>query len=275
MRIKFPSFPICLFAAIAAAVLVLPGCGQTPSSPPSTKPGPVSTPKTASTPVVDPNAPPAAYKLSNLIAEPVLNGGANEYYFYVDVENTGGQSGTFIATYRIDNDAVKNESKKLNLDPGKKKQLQLIGPQQEIIILGKAYDGGMMEERQHVVYCGDLVLPITITLAERPALLLITRSDNAVGGNITITGEVKNISNNTIERVIAVVDIRITDQKIIWIFKSPEAQVEYQPLMPDKTTPFTVITPDNIPNNLEYYDYRVTFKDAAGVSIRSVSGETQ
>jgi len=275
---KIPSLPSCLIAVLTTAVLILSGCGQTPSSPtptPSTKPGLIGTLNPSATYVVDPNAPPAAYKLSNLRAEPSPENGDNYYYFYVDVENTGGQPGTFTAAYRIDSGIVENETKKISLNPGQKKQVQLIGPQMEIKMLGNAYDQGVIDQRQHVILCGDLILPVT--LAEHPSLMLIDQKDDSTGGNITVAGDVKNTGNTTFEHVIAVVSIRVTDQKIMWIYKMPEAPVDFQPLTPGKITSFKIVTPDDLPGNLSYVDYLITFKDApgaAGLKIRTANGTT-
>lgn len=279
MRLKTSLLSICLLAAIIAVVPLLSGCNPSgPGLTPTAKPGTITTPKAPATPVIDPNAPPAAYKLTNLRADLSPEEGANAYYFYVDVENTGGQPGTFIANYRIDNGEVKNESKKLNLAPGQKKTLQLIGPQMEIIGLGQSYDQAQVDERQHVVFCGDLVLPVTLAERAPLALLHYTDSFDGQGGNITVSGDIKNISNMTFENVVAVVDIRITDQKYAWIYKKPEAPVDSLPLTPGKTASFKIVTPDDLPGNLTYEGYRITFKDAAGEAgnpIRAIAPSTQ
>lgn len=276
MRTKISFFAICLLAALIAVVPLLSGCNQTPLVPatPSAKPNPVTT-NTPTTPTYDPNAPPAAYKLTNLKAEKVPDGSANEYWVSVEVENVGGQPGIFIPAYRIDNGKETQEDKKISLNPGDTKTIQLIHLQWDLTQLGAAYDSLVIEEKQHMIFCGDLKL--SVTLAERPALMLLQLTDNidGNGGNITVSGDVKNVSNTTFERVIAVVDIRVTDQKIIWIYKSPEAPVDSQPLTPGKAASFKIVTPDNIPHNLSYDGYRVTFKDAAGNSIRAVSGVPQ
>ncbi len=256
-------------------VSALSACGnKTPGDPASpAKSSPALSPKPASSPVYDPNAPPAAFKLSNLRAEPVPDGGANEYWFYVDVENVGGQTGTYQATYRIDNDEVKNESKKITVNPGQKKSLELIGPEQEVLILGQAYDESLITERQHVVSTGNLSM--TITLAERYKLEVVTDNIDKASGNITVSGEVKNISDEKIDHIIAVADFRITDGRIMWIFKTAEAPVAYGPVMPGQTTPFAVIIPDDIPKNLRLEDYRLTFKNASGETIRARTSQTQ
>jgi hypothetical protein len=255
--------------------LSLSGCGNMAAAL-SPVPSPSLSPKPPSSPAPDPNAPPAAFKLSNLRAEPVPDGGANEYWFYVDVENVGGQTGTYQATYRIDNDEVKNESKKITVNPGKKKSLELIGPEQEILLLGQAYDEEIITERQHVVSTGDLSM--TITLAERYKLEVISSNIESANGNITVSGEVKNISTEKLEHVVAVVDIRVTDQKIMWVYKWPkpsEASVANEPLMPGQPTAFKVVIPNTIPKNLEAVDYRVWFKDGSGASIRAKTTQTQ
>lgn len=352
MRTKVPSFPIRLFTALTLAVITLSGCGQTPL----TTQSPTSTAKPLSTLVVNPNAPPAVCKFSNLTAQLMPEDGPNVYIFFVDVENTGGQPGNFSITYRVDNGTVENE-KFLKVDPGQKKQLRLIGPELEIISMGQDYDKGATEVRQHTLSCGDLTLPIT--LAERPALymdanstaidfsggnIILSGEVKNINGNITVNGEVKNISGNltfienvkningnitvngvvinssgnitasgnivivsgevknssenltvsgniiivsgevqntsnkTLENVVAAVDIRAsTSQQMLILVNHAEAPVENQSIMPGQTTPFKVVMPDNIPINLMYYDYRVTFKDAAGAFIRTIdnSNSTQ
>jgi hypothetical protein len=276
MHNKISTFSICLLTVLTAIVPLLSGCNQaSPTTTPSTKPNPVTTPKTPVTPTFDPNAPPAAYKLTNLSAEKVPDGGANEYWVFIDVENVGGQPGNFTATYRIDNGEATKDSKVISLTPGQKKQVELIKLEWDVSQLGAAYDSKVIEEKQHVVFCGELMVPIT--LAERPALSLLQLTDNmdSNSGNITVSGDVKNVGNTTFESVIAVVDIRITDQKIIWIYKSLESPVDSLPLSPGETASFTIVTPDTIPKNLNYDGYRVTFKDGAGKTIRAVSGVPQ
>jgi len=66
--------------------------------------------------------------------------------------------------------------------------------------------------------------------------------------------------------------MRVTDQKIMWIYKWPkpaEASVANEPLMPGQTTAFKVVIPNTIPQGLEVVDYRVWFKDASGTAIRT------
>lgn len=278
MRTKCALLPISIFVAMMIVVSALSACGKAtsppdPSANPPAKTGPASSPKPSSSPTFDPNAPPAVFKLSNLRAEPVPDGGANEYWFYVDVENVGGQPGTYTASYRIDNGDVKNESKKITVNPGKSKELELIGPEQEIIFLGQDYDEEIITERRHVVSTGNL--SVIITLAERYKLQVISSNIENADGNITVSGDVKNISNEKLERVMAVADIRVTNRKIMWIFKTVEAPVAYEPVMPGQTTPFKVVIPNTIPNNLEVVDYRVTFKNASGTSIRAKTTQTQ
>lgn len=268
MQVKYPLFLISLFTIILAATLLLSGCGNMAATL-SPVPSPSFSPKPSSSPAPPPNPTPAIFKLSNLRAMPSPEDGANAYLFYVDVQNTGGQSGTYQASYRIDNKAAKDESKKITVNPGQKRSLELIGPGIEVFYLGQDYDNGVITERQHTVSVGDLSLPIT--LAERYKLALISSSIENADGNITVSGDVKNISSEKMERIMAVADIRVTDLKVMWIFKTAEAPVAYESVIPGQTTPFKVVIPNTIPNNLEVVGYRVTFKNAAGAPIRASS----
>ncbi len=269
MQIKCSSLIFVALSAMLAISLALSGCGGNADPSPTTPVKPSSITKTSPTPAVDPNAPPAVLKISNIRSVPSPEDGPNVYLFYVDVENSGGQPGTYQATYRIDNNEIKNETKKITVNPGQKKQLEIIGPEQEIISLGQDYDTGVISERRHIVFVGDLF--ITIILAERPRLQLITSDVTSANGNITVSGDVKNISNATIEHVIAVAELGAPDGRIV---KNATAPVDYEPVMPGQTTPFKVVFP-NIPESLVIQVYRVTFQDETGAIIRATTTQTQ
>ncbi len=272
MKAKFPFIALTFLAAVALAITALPGCNNptTSKSPTSSRP-PVLSPLPGSkpTPTYDPNAPPASFALSNLRAEPSPDDGANVYYFYVDVTNVGGQPGTYSAEYSIDRGEVQKESKKITVNPGQTKELELIGPREEINILGSAYDQEQIQDRNHIVGVGDLT--VVITLAERFKLEVVSSSINAADGNITVSGEVKNIGNTQLDNVIAVADFRATDGRVLWVAKTSEAPVDYQPVKPGQTTPFKIVIPDD-PNVV---DYRIWFKDGAGQAVRARSAPAQ
>ncbi len=259
---------------VMIVIIGVVGCGNNPSSSPTapTKAGTLQVPKSTS-PIIDPNSPSAVFKTSNLRANPLPDGGANEYAFYIDVENVGGRSGIYQASYRIDNREERKESKTITVNPGQKKTLELIGPEEEIRILGQAYDEGMLEQREHIVFVGELFK--TITLAERWKLSLYTSNIENAGGNITVTGDVKNISDTKVDKIVAVADIRVTDQRVMWIYKWPspaEAPVDYLPLAPGQTSSFKIVIPNTIPQGLEVVDWRIWFKDTAGTPIRTKAG---
>ena len=93
-------------------------------------------------------------------------------------------------------------------------------------------------------------------------------ASGARGSVITVSGEVKNVSQEKIEHIIAVADFGIANGRIV---KTAEAPVLYQPVMAGQTTPFRV----TIPDNPAIFNYRVIFKDAAGAIIRATAAETQ
>jgi hypothetical protein len=77
---------------------------------------------------------------------------------------------------------------------------------------------------------------------------------------ITIHGEVKNISSEKMEDVAAIVEFRDKSGTLI---KSDEGIIEYNPIMPGQTSPFTVMSSDNpLMTN-----YHVAFKHIFGDSI--------
>jgi hypothetical protein len=269
MHNRFNSVTLWIFAAFIVTAAFLPACNQgspTPTASPSIKPTPGTSPKP--TPTFDPNAPSAAYKISRLWSEKVPDGTANEYWIFIDVENTGGQPGVFTPTYRIDQGVELKDSKTINLNPGQKKQVQLIRLQWDLSQLGMAYDSKVIDERQHVVFCGNQMMPFT--LAERPVLLLIDSAVEKGTGNITVTGDVKNIGEKTLEHIIAVADIGFDDST----FKTFESPVDYEKVAPNQATPFRVVIPSTPAMEERIAGFRVTFRDSSGAQIRAISGES-
>jgi hypothetical protein len=264
-QLYLTSVIIVLAANLAA---LLSGCGKTqatisPSPSPNLLPPLTGAPPSAT--LIDPNALPAAFRVSNFEADALPAEGDNEWEFSLDVENTGGQPGIFTAIYRIDNDPAKNDSKKINLAPGQKKRIELLSPRQDIVSLGEAYDAATINERQHVVYCGDLF--ITIELAERPKLKITKSEISEATGQVTVNGEVMNISQEKMVRFIAVVDFGDADEVTV---KTAEAPVIAEFLDPGQTTQFSVTLTDDIAVKV----YWITFKDAAGGRIRATIAAT-
>ena len=209
---------LLIILALLVAVSGLAGCGAgatavTPtSSPPKTGSAAPSTP---------PNPTPAIFKLSNLRAIPAPDNIANLYIFLVDVENDGGNSGMFTGYYQVDNGNRTDESSPTLISPGKKKSIELTGPQQDIQQLGQAYDSGATDEKQHVVKVGDL--SITITLADRFKLKIISDDINAASDNVIVSGQVQNVSNEKLDHLSAVVAFLRVDYSYIATAKAPIA----------------------------------------------------
>ena len=81
-------------------------------------------------------------------------------------------------------------------------------------------------------------------------------------GYITVEGEVKNISGMRLENVMANVVFRTEAEEYV---TSADALIDYNPIMPDQTSPFTVIQKDN---PLIYWAY-LSFKYLFGGTIRT------
>lgn len=68
-----------------------------------------------------------------------------------------------------------------------------------------------------------------------PLLELISFSCTQEHGYIFVTGEVKNISNESMKNVIAVGNFRTKEGQFV---KSTDALLEYNPILPGQTSPF-------------------------------------
>jgi flagellar basal body-associated protein FliL len=96
--------------------------------------------------------------------------------------------------------------------------------------------------------------------------LLSLNSETSSGGSyITVYGQVKNISNRSLENVEAVVQYYDSSDKFV---KSDDALIDYDPILPGQTSPFSVITADNP----EIDSYSVSFKFLLDGTISSKDG---
>jgi hypothetical protein len=95
-----------------------------------------------------------------------------------------------------------------------------------------------------------------------PQLALLSMQDELSpgGGYFVIEGEVKNISNTSLENVTAVVSVYDSDHKFI---TSDSALIEYTTLLPAQTSPFEVM----VDYNPAIVSYKVEFKHLLGGTI--------
>ncbi len=67
-------------------------------------------------------------------------------------------------------------------------------------------------------------------------------NDERQYGYITVNGQVKNVSEASLEAVDAVVEFYDANGKFV---KSDDALIDYDPILPGQTSPFSVISTDN------------------------------
>jgi hypothetical protein len=94
------------------------------------------------------------------------------------------------------------------------------------------------------------------------ALKILSYSNSRENGSLIVYGEVKNISTQSMENVVATVDFYAKDDSLV---KSEEAPIKGNPILADQTTQFEVKTTDN-PNISRY---TIGFKYAMGGEIPS------
>jgi len=80
------------------------------------------------------------------------------------------------------------------------------------------------------------------TATDKERLELVSYSCNKEYGYFTIKGQVKNITDKPLKDVQAVGSIYTDDGTFV---KSDSALVEYNPMLPGQTSPFTVMSTDN------------------------------
>ena len=93
-----------------------------------------------------------------------------------------------------------------------------------------------------------------------PKLQLLDYNNDREYDYIVIEGQVKNISDEALENVEAVVEFFDKNDNFI---KSDSALIEYNPILSEQTSPFKVITTDNP----EIKRFLVSFKDLLGGKI--------
>jgi len=91
-------------------------------------------------------------------------------------------------------------------------------------------------------------------------LQLLSMNDERAYEYITISGQVKNVSNESLDNVEAIVEFYTSDGTFV---KSDEALIKYNPILPNQTSPFEVITTDNP----AITKYSVSFKFLFGGTI--------
>jgi uncharacterized protein (DUF1330 family) len=99
---------------------------------------------------------------------------------------------------------------------------------------------------------------VTITLAESfYQLQILSTIAKRASDYLTISGQVKNISSESLPNVQVLIEYYDSDGMFI---KSSEALIKYNPVLSEQTSPFEVITTDNP----AIARYQVSFKFLLG-----------
>ena len=218
--------------------------------------------------VIEAEPTPAKFVVTNLQVIPSPDVSETSYSISVDIENTGGLKGIYQLISKVDDEGM--EPIEVELNPNEKKTVTLSGAQTEISFLAMMYritekKGKHEIEKEHVVSVDGL--SVTVTFPEPPSepeptykLQLLSTNDERAYDYITIYGQVKNISNESLENVMAVVEYYTSDGTFV---KSDDALIDYNPILPNQTSPFEVITTDNP----AIKRYSVSFKFLFGGTI--------
>lgn len=191
---------------------------------------------------------PAEFIVSNLqIIEP--QGDETFYGITVNVENIGDTQGIHELIPKVNGVEIENGIVEVELNPGEKNTITLeyLEILMEFIATGYQSDG--TGGKEHTISIGGLSQTIIFPEPSQPepsqpdyALQLLSSSSERAYGYITRSGEVKNISDSSLENVMAVVSYYTEDDTFV---KSADALIDYNPILSGQTSPFSVITTDN------------------------------
>jgi hypothetical protein len=131
------------------------------------------------------------------------------------------------------------------------------------------WDEDNLEERTRTIVGLDETTQTSTTIQEDTSgklLNLLNYHDSRAYDYITVEGEVKNISNQKLENVLVVVIFYDKDSNLI---TTAEAVIQYNPIMPDQTSPFTAMATDNP----LITKYAVTFQFMFGGQISTTNSQ--
>jgi len=103
---------------------------------------------------------------------------------------------------------------------------------------------------------------------QTPSLELLSMNCYEEYSFFHITGEVKNITDKSLDNIEAVGSTYTKDGQLV---KSDEALIEYNPILPGQTSPYEVLST----SNPEMAKCKVDFKELMGGSIMTKDGRTK
>jgi len=201
---------------------------------------------------------PAEFVVTDLqvVLAPELEEGY--YRITVDVENVGALKGIYQLRSEVNDEEM--EPVKVELTAGERKTVTLIGAESTIHRLAANYKDDEIDQREHAVSIEDLTE--TVKFAARPVARPIARPIAPApdtpppkpviklhllhsygyweGGNyVYVQGEVKNISDESLADVEAVISVYTSEGKL---FSSDSRLIDKNPLLPGQTSFFLVGT---------------------------------
>ena len=185
-----------------------------------------------------PEPTPARFVATNLqvISAPEVS--ETSYSVTVDVQNTGGLKGVYHLRCKVDDEEM--EPVRVELNPGEKKTIVLTEAQTKISSLAVKYKNGEIGQKKHVISVTAL-LSKTVTFPEPAYKLQLIRACGTQWSNgdekIVVDGEVKNISDESLSHVKALVELYTNDGKLL---KTASKLIDRNPIAPGQTSGFGV-----------------------------------
>jgi hypothetical protein len=106
-----------------------------------------------------------------------------------------------------------------------------------LAVLFIGYIGSQVDTSSYDTQSTNYDSPKAAPVPEEPKLLLLDWSWHQESGYAIVEGQVKNISDRSLENVQAVVEFYAEDKSFI---TSDDSLIEYKPLLPGQTSPFKV-----------------------------------
>jgi len=154
----------------------------------------------------------------------------------VDITNSGGARGTYQLRCRVGNEEM--ETIEVQLNPGEKETVTLSEAESVILALATQYITGEIEENEHVLSADGLSTRVDLDELAPPkptVMLQLLWSRAMYGIGILITGEVKNISDESLKDVEVVIEFYDKDRKLV---QTVSSLIKKNPLKPGETSKF-------------------------------------
>ena len=207
---------------------------EEPALKPAAKEAPTEEP-TPEEPITQPEPEPAKFELTNLKITPAPDVSETTYKVSVDIQNTGGTRGKYQIKSKVNDQEM--DVIEVELDPGAKKTVTLIEAQKRISLLATQYNEGQVYQQTHTVSTGSLSQTVTFPKLDYKLQLLSSAGTLYGDEKVVINGQVKNISNESLKDVEAVIVSYDSEGAIIATMSN---LIWRNPIEPGQTSAFDV-----------------------------------